>query len=590
MDPALVLFAIEAAVRLGRKLNDVLVDETQERAFVLPLGSLLDDIAVGSAGEYFDNHPELVDPGGPYAGLSKTELIQAYKTIVTINRQLGGSDRDLEAARQIVAGLHGFTQLNEGFGAKPALQRILGTIVEIGIDWFATHPESIGKDSNARKIVQGFVLRLDEVDFAEGTPGEIVGNVLVAALHTLDENVTLIDDDARLHALLGGVTKAVLAEVESGKDAASLTSRGDLARRIGSAILRGGATAFVEHSDLFLRGDGEVTTLVQSTLGQVLEGVRDQPDLFTNESLERIFQSALVAVGQNAPELVGKPILRDLIKNTVDVLQRQSGAGALFSEATVAAVVEQALGVAGDHMEELVDPDGPREMLFSRALASVAHGMSAKLAGSKALRSLLGQKQATELAGLVFAEVAERPDALLQGVAGDDRGTALAQIVGSVASALGEHPEHLVSGRGLVELARVALRVGARNVDGLVDLEHADPRTNLLARTMGELAAGIADAKDPRGLLARDSLVELARRVLPIVSANAGMLRDGDPLVRQSVDAALAVANGALAGRTDAATIPNLIAGLLVEAVWQRIDLGDRAAVEHAAVQILQAA
>ena len=38
MDPALIIFAIEAGVRLGRELNEVLVDETHERALVLPLG------------------------------------------------------------------------------------------------------------------------------------------------------------------------------------------------------------------------------------------------------------------------------------------------------------------------------------------------------------------------------------------------------------------------------------------------------------------------------------------------------------------------------------------------------------------------
>lgn len=590
MDPALVIFVIESAIRLGRKLLEVLVDETQERALILPVGSLLQDVKVTRAKEYFLDHPELTDPGGPYTDLNDAQLVEAYKTLIVIDERIGGDGDSLADAREVVLGLHAFEQLNAGFGAKPALQRILGTVVEIGIDWFATHPEAIGKDSSARKIVQEFVRRLDDVDFADGTPQEIVGRVLVAALGTLDENATLLDDDARLATLLGGVTKAVAAELASADDPASLTRRGDLVKRIGSAILRGGATAFVEHTDLFIQRDDEARTLVQSTLAQVLEGVRDQPNLFTNEALEGMFSTALVAAGSNASQLVPRPVLRDLIADTVKVLTRQQAAGALFSRATVAGVVQEALAVAGDHMDDLLAPTGPRARLFADSLASLAHGMSDELGANEPLRLLVTPRLAIDLARLVFDAAAERPELLLDGVDDDARRTALAQIVGSVALALGRDPAKLVSGQGLLDLARIALDVGTRNVGGLLDLQHADPRTNLLARSLTELVTGVAASPDPRRLLGRNAVVELARRVLPIVSAHAGVLAGADPLVRQSVQAGLVLANGALAGRTDADVLPALVAGLLRRAVWKRLDLGDGAAVEATALEILEAA
>ncbi len=53
MDPALILFAIEAAVRLGRKVYDVLVDETHERALPLPLGDLHGDPTEADARIFF---------------------------------------------------------------------------------------------------------------------------------------------------------------------------------------------------------------------------------------------------------------------------------------------------------------------------------------------------------------------------------------------------------------------------------------------------------------------------------------------------------------------------------------------------------
>ena len=44
MNTSIMIFAIQAGVRLGRKLNDVLVDETRERALILPLGNLYGNV------------------------------------------------------------------------------------------------------------------------------------------------------------------------------------------------------------------------------------------------------------------------------------------------------------------------------------------------------------------------------------------------------------------------------------------------------------------------------------------------------------------------------------------------------------------
>lgn len=52
MDPGIVLFAIQAGVKLGRKIHDVLIDETAEGALLLPVGKVFGDVQEGIAGEY----------------------------------------------------------------------------------------------------------------------------------------------------------------------------------------------------------------------------------------------------------------------------------------------------------------------------------------------------------------------------------------------------------------------------------------------------------------------------------------------------------------------------------------------------------
>lgn len=73
MDPALIIFAIESAVRLGQKLNDILVDETIERPLVLPVGTLYADIDALDASDFFDREENrhLVEEGGPYFGFQR---------------------------------------------------------------------------------------------------------------------------------------------------------------------------------------------------------------------------------------------------------------------------------------------------------------------------------------------------------------------------------------------------------------------------------------------------------------------------------------------------------------------------------------
>lgn len=588
MDPQLIIFAIESAIRLGIKINEVLLDQTNARDLVLPLGELFADVDIGNASTYFDEHPALVKPGGLYHGLTGAQRVEAYKAMVAINRKLGEADR-APTANEVLERLEKFEQFGKGFGPAHPARRIVGTIVEIGIDYFATHPEAMGKDSSAKRIVQAFVLRLDEVDFAEGAPIAIAGDVLTAALHTLDEDVTLLDDDDRLHALLHGVTSALISEIDGAGSAGELLARQNLIQRLGSSVLRGAAGAFTENIDLFLPGDGTARTLVESTLTQVMEGVRDQSDLFTNESLELIFRSGLRAVGENAALFSDQKMLQSLITSTTAALTDATGKD-LFSRETVAAVVAGALTSVSENVETLIDSEDPQHQLLARAIGAMALGLSTQLGADPSLKSLLSRQQLVELTQVVFGEVARNPEALL-GASDDPRLSALAQVIGSVAGALGNDPGRLLDGQGIKALVQLALQAGVQNADGLLDLDHADPKTNLLFRALQEVATAVVAGDAPRRLVSRQGFIDLAGTVLPVVSANLEpLLATEDPLIQRTIAQALQLANGALRGRVDGRTLPLLVRGLLVEVLWDELDLSNPIQIETAAKRILRAA
>ena len=592
MVPTLIIFAVEAGVKLGRKLYDVLVDAAVERPLMLPVGHLFGRIAVADAQEFFDrdkNH-HLVESGGPYHGLTDAELVLAYKTLRSIGERIGDSEVISGDAVEIVQNLHRFEQLKERFGAAHPAQRILGTLVEIGIDYFAANPRALGKDSYERKILHAFILRLDEADFAEGTPSKLVGDVLLAALRTLNENVALVDDDRRLQVLLGGVTKALIEDVSAATSQAEQIRREDLARRIASSILRGGASAFHENIGIFIEDDPGGRTLVQSALGQVLEGIRGKDDLFSNESIELIFDSALTAVAENSQLFSEEKVVQELIRQTVTALTEPEGRE-LFTEATVAAVVAEALDVMQRHAGTLINPGKPEEQLLAFAVRATSASLSDTLAGGGGFRALLSKAQLVALSRAIFEEVARDPMPLLGKDLDGARRTALAQIVGSVARALGEDPSRLVTAEGLVELTETALRVGVRNADKLLDLDSEDPRTNALFRILQQVALGLVESKDPRGLVTREVFVDIAKSVLPVASANLDPLLAGaDEPIKRTVELALALASGALEGRINGENLPVLIEQLLREVSWEELDLGSDAAVAEAATRILRAA
>ena len=247
IDPSLVLFAIEAGVRLGRKINEVLVDETAQRPLLMPLGDLFGSVTEAEAMRFFSvDQPDLIKPDGSCFAIrnDRAKLIQVYRAMRGVEAQVMAPASDPNARRkEIVGHLGALDQFDQKFQAGHPARRILGTVVEVGVDYFAAHPEAMGRDSTARKIVHAFVSGLQDTDFAEGTGRQILGDLLGSALHAVGDYAALIDDDRRLKVLLGAVTGAVAEDLRKAVQEEDEVARHQLFRRIGTSLLRGTASA-----------------------------------------------------------------------------------------------------------------------------------------------------------------------------------------------------------------------------------------------------------------------------------------------------------------------------------------------------------
>lgn len=590
MNPALVIFAIEAGIKLGRKVNEVLVDETAQRPLLLPLGDLFGSITEADAMRFFNGDgSHLVTVNGPLRPFKSdhAKLAEFYRAMLGMESAAAPVSNPAVRRAELVSQLAALDQFDQDFEAKSPARRVFGTVVEIGIDYLSAHPEAIGKDSPARKVIHSFVSALDETNFAEGSAREVLGDLLNAALRTVGQGVALVHDDQRLQIMLGGVLNAVATDLHTAIQSGNELSRKQLFRRIGSSILRGGSAAFAENINLFLPGDATAQKLVGETLTQVLAGLNGKENLFTTESIEVIFKSALRVTGENAALITDNKVLQELITRVLIVVGDQQWNN-LFSSATAASVLQEALEVARENMETLFDTKNPKEQFLAKALAAMAGSLSAKIAGSGSVQDLLSRTQLLDLTKVVFGEVAKHPE-LLVGSAAEPKNTVLAQVIGSVARALGNDPLLVTHGTGFVQLVQIALTVAVQNTQKLIDTKSTNPATNRLFDILKQIVTAVTAATDPRQLLSREVFVDIVRRVLITASANLDVLVGNQPkAVQHSVAAALALASGALENRVNGANLPSLIQQLLHQVLWDELNLSETSALEHAALRILK--
>lgn len=591
--PALALFAIEAGVRLGRKINEVLVDETAQRPLLMPLGDLFGSVTEAEAMHFFAvEQPELIAPNGTCFALrnNRPKLILVYRAMRGVEGQFGAPVVDVNAKRrEIVGHLSALDQFDQKFEAGNPARRILGTVVEIGVDYFAAHPEAMGRDSSARKIVHAFVSGLQETDFAEGSARDILGDLLGSALRTVGENAALIDDDRRLAVLLGGVTGAVAEDLKNAVKTEDEVARHQLFRRVGTSLLRGTTSAFVGEIGLFMPETGVAKALVQGTLTQVLKGIEGQEDLFTNDTLELIVKSALRATSENATLLSDTQGLQELIQRTTGVLADRQW-DTLFSSATAGAVLHEVLEVTRENVETLIKPGQPQTQFLAQALSAMAGSLSSKLAGGGSIQDLLSRRQVLDLTRLVLNEVARSPELMLGDAKGDPKQTVLAQVIGSVAKALGDDPTLVTHGQGVIQITEIALRVALNNADTLIDTSKLNPSTNRLYKILRDVVITLSTEKDPRKLLTRPVFLDVVGRVLPLISSNVAALDKSPKIIGEVIAGVLALSRGELEGRIDGANLGFLIEEVLRRVVWDKLDMADAVKLRDTALLILQTA
>ncbi|HSB80468.1 MAG TPA: hypothetical protein VLM91_16935 [Candidatus Methylomirabilis sp.] len=216
----------------------------------------------------------------------------------------------------------------------PVIQRVAGSLIEIGIDYAVNVPGAFDQDSNHGKAIAGYLRGLQEINFSETQLRDLPTRLFVATLDTLSQESGLLSGDPKVQELITVTTKSLSTDVarrlaQHTDDLTAQERVADWADLIFRSVLSSAGPLVIADPKRFLGVDqsGEiaaVTRVGDAVLGLVL----DQPDMrldrvFGREGLNTVVKAALAAIGEH-PEIlhVNQSGLQKLLSEVATQLAR----------------------------------------------------------------------------------------------------------------------------------------------------------------------------------------------------------------------------------------------------------------------------
>ena len=330
---AIVMFAIRSSIKLGLQMRQAYVDATKRRELILPLPNFFSAPDIVSATNYFAGPGKaFVSKSQPLADLLKKRAASGLSAeeeaeVITFHAEffnldlatrgkLGNSADGTTLTGPQFNALITIRQWQRGTDPNPStLQRIAGTFVEIGIDYFAHVPGALNQDSREGKVLAGFLDAMSEVKFSEEQLGNLPGRLFVAALETVSENTDLLTADLKVQELVKVTTKSISADVAhrldqlGGTDLVKAQRIADWAELVFRSVLSSAGGLVLSDPRRFLgveqQGQAALVSRVgQSILSLVLGDSGVELDaIFTRHGLETITRTALAVLGEH-PEIL----------------------------------------------------------------------------------------------------------------------------------------------------------------------------------------------------------------------------------------------------------------------------------------------
>ncbi len=444
----IVMLAIQAGIKLGQIAQDGYVLKVKQGSLTLPLPDSYFSPDIAAAGEYFE-------PGGAGAGLrvhgsrlddlctkaahgglspaEERELVEIYSDY----RSRGEGQ---EIAEGLILGadswdailtVRQYTRGEVAIQRRRLAHRLVGTLVEVGVDYFATMPGGINRDSRQGKLLAAFVEALDEIPFADldyekEWIGDVGKRLFISVLETAAEQPELLSNDVNVQSLVKVTTKALSeATLERLKEITDAHG-GDLAQKnnlkswtelVFRSVLTSTGTEIASNPKRYLGIDSDADeALIKKVGGAVIQVVSQGGNLnfyklVGREGLDAITRAALAAVGEH-PEILGGKDDSPLRVILADVAKTLGSSDQVLVQSMVPEVFRLVLEKTGSHLD-LIWPDKgkPQDHLLLVAAKETISILTARNGGN--WQPAFTKPDLLKVVDAVTGELAANPNWLL---------------------------------------------------------------------------------------------------------------------------------------------------------------------------------
>jgi hypothetical protein len=518
MDPALILFGIQAVIRLGKIGKDASEQYVRDAEALFPgIRKPAFDRATFVTTFFLDDkythfvkgadapYQEFWSSHGVKNDLNSIDTL--FAAAVRIKSEEGIDLNKWLADSQVIAGA---TLVQQWDPNKPAplspFARVILAAGDIALEYVSINPGLLGAGGNGQKLIGAFAKNLSDLLPDDGNFGDnhkfgerLLGVFLRAGLETINSHPGWVVSEAHMQKLISASVEPIVNTLP-----ASITEQIKY-REVTDALIGPAASAAMQtlanHPDAFFgddfRAETAIGALTQALLGQASKtGLNNQ---FTKEGLLDLYKSAL-SVAAEKPHLFlkdnGDPqdhFVKDLIANFASALMHSpppfnGSVGVQLAAAALEAVSANAQRFAGQKK--------PWEQTASDMVSKVTEELAKAFKENKGIENAFSKPQLIELGRIMLNHVGSTPEMV---VGPED---ALAQLVGTVAQAMAKDDKLLLDSGDWLEIAEVAAQEAAANPARLFKVDPNDPNQTLAAQIIQVVlksAGAILNQKDLKG-------------------------------------------------------------------------------------------
>lgn len=480
--PELVLFGIQAALRLYAGAREAYVNDTRDRALILPLPQAPDNMTREAIAEWFTEHDQvklivaenldikalMTPPLKPGDDAARIALHTVY------SREFGlppgpvtpATPRppDQSPTARELTSLLTVRQWAKGenVGQPTALQLVAGSLIDVAVEYFATMPGAVSQNRPEGRILLAFLTALNErkvankLEFARTPVSKLADSLLVSVLDAATGIPEILIAGKKERLLVTGITTALADAIDDtlaiGLSETERRDASDWVQVLAAAALRGAKDTVLAHPALFLPGDdGAGSKVLQKVIGEIAtlaigKNKVEFQNLFSEKGLTTIVRAALNAVAANPGIIdIDNPGLKKLILEIVQSLGESKLPAAKDLAPEVLRLILDRSAANLDLIWQGDRSDPGRNLLVTASQQTLLAFAQSLPAGGKPWG--FSHDQLLSVLDAVFAEVQENPDWVVKKITPDP--TLQAALMAALGAMAGRAP----SGIGL-ELVR----------------------------------------------------------------------------------------------------------------------------------------